>query len=155
MLATEEPIEPRESSLELWKRGPLTCYLIGDPECPILKRITFKVPLIPWKFRLHKFYPNTSDRDTHDHPWWFVTIVLRGGYKDVALDGTVDNMRPGSIRFRPAHHAHKTFAGPKGCTTFVFGPDSFREWGFFPDGGPWMPWKRYMALFGHGMQCND
>lgn len=146
--------EPRESAEELWKHGPLTCYLIGDPACPILKRVTFRIPVIGYKLRLHKFYPDTSDRDTHDHPWWFITVVLRGGYKDVALDGKVDNLRPGSIRFRSAHHAHKTFAGPKGCTTFVFGPDAFREWGFFPD-GKWMPWKKYMAKFGHGMQCGD
>lgn len=142
----------RDSSIELWKRGPFTCYLIGDPACPILKRITLKFPL--FKVRLHRFFPNTSDRDTHDHPWSFLTIVVQGGYTDVTLDGKVDKMRPGSIRWRSADHAHKTFAGPKGCTTIVIGPHASRTWGFFVD-GKWMQWKVYMARFGHGMQCDE
>lgn len=144
--------EPKESSELLWQHGPFSCYLIGDPSCPILKRITLKLPLI--KVRLHRFYPNTSDRDTHDHPWSFWTLVLQGGYEDVHLTGKVDHMRVGSLRFRSAHHAHKTYAGPKGCTTLVIGPHTQREWGFFPE-GKWMHWKSYMKKFGHGMVCDE
>lgn len=145
-------VEIEDSSLLLWKKGPIRCYLIGDPDCPILKRWTLKLPLL--KFRIHRFFPNTKDRDTHDHPWGFLTFVVQGGYDDVSIDGKVDKMRPGSIRWRSAHHTHQTFAGDKGCITLVVGPHAHREWGFFPD-GKWMYWKDYMRKFGHGMQCDD
>lgn len=143
---------PKESSDQLWEHGPLACYLIGDPECPILKRYTLKVPFL--KFRIHKFFPNTSDRDTHDHPWAFLTCVVQGSYDDVRLDGKVDHLRAGSIRYRSATHAHKTYAGDKGCTTIVIGPHASREWGFFVN-KVWTPWQEYMAKFGHGMQCES
>lgn len=63
--------------------------LIGPPECPILNRWT----LFPWgshghsdrnlKLMLHHFLPSRDDRDVHDHPRSFLTIVLRGGYDDL------------------------------------------------------------------------
>lgn len=142
-----------ESSTSLyWKRGPMQCILIGDPACPILKRWTLKTPFL--KFRIHKFFANTHDRDTHDHPWPFLTFVLWGSYDDINLDGKVDHLRIGSIRYRSAIHAHKTFAGPKGCITFVVSPYESREWGFFPE-GKWMHWRKYMKKFGSGMQCDE
>jgi hypothetical protein len=145
-------MELKDSSKLLWEHGPLACYLIGDPNCPILKR--WRIDAFGLKLRLHKFYANTKDRDTHDHPWPFLTICLKGGYDDVRLDGKVDKVRAGSIRWRSIKHAHQTFAGPNGCTTIVIGPRASREWGFFHE-GKWMHWKQYMARFGHGMQCDD
>jgi hypothetical protein len=144
--------EFKDSSKLLWKRGPVACRLIGDPDCPILKRWTLDA--LGRKWRLHKFFPNTKDRDTHDHPWPFLTICLAGEYKDVRLDGHIDRIHRGSIRYRSATHAHQTFAGPKGCWTIVIGPKPRRDWGFFPD-GKWLFWKEYMAKFGHGMSCDD
>lgn len=145
--------EPTDSVTELWKHGPLRCMLIGDPACPILKRWTLRLPLSA--LRLHRFYPNTSDRDTHDHPWWFITIVLQGGYDDVHLTGKVDKLRRGSVRFRSAHHAHKTYAGPNGCWTLILSPKASRSWGFFPNRGKWIPWQKYMQKYGHGMVCDE
>ena len=29
---------------------------------------------------LHKIHLADGDRDLHDHPWWFASWVLRGGY---------------------------------------------------------------------------
>lgn len=144
--------ELKDSSEELWSHGPISCFLIGDPACPILKRWTLKIPKV--KFRIHKFFPDTSDRDTHDHPWPFLTICLRGSYTDVRLDGKTDIVRAGSVRWRSATHAHKTFAGPNGCLTVVIGPHAQREWGFFVD-KKWMHWRTYMTKFGHGMQCEE
>lgn len=144
--------EPTDSVTKLWKHGPLECMLIGNPECPILKRWTLK---LPWsKIRLHHFYPNTSDRDTHDHPWWFITLVVAGSYDDVKLDGTTDHMKLGSMRFRSANHAHKTFAGSNGAWTIVFSQREQRPWGFFPY-GKWIPWQEYMMRYGHGMLCEE
>lgn len=57
----------------------------------------------------------------HDHPWSFVTFVLRGGYEERLLNGTTKWRGAGSILFRRAEFAHNTrgswlsvvFAGPK------------------------------------------
>jgi hypothetical protein len=141
-----------ETSRTLWKRGPLTAFEIGDAACPILRRYTLTTPWL--KFRLHHFYPGTSDRDYHDHPWPFLTFVLHGGYIDERLDGRQDKLSAGSVRYRSAHHAHKTFAGPKGCWTFVVGPHERREWGFFVN-NRWMDWRTYTKKFGSGMSCDE
>lgn len=40
-------------------------YLIDRPHCGLL---------------LHHLCQPDADRWAHDHPWWFLAIVLRGGY---------------------------------------------------------------------------
>lgn len=56
--------------------------VIGQPECPILLRRTLVANRFG-KILLHYFLPTSRDRDPHDHPASFVTIVLRGGYDDI------------------------------------------------------------------------
>lgn len=51
--------------------------------------------------RIHHFYRSDDARHFHDHPWWFVTLVVRGGYTDVSEMGE-DKLRPGSVRYRSA-----------------------------------------------------
>lgn len=85
-----------------WLREPET---IGAPDCPIIRRwtivdekaeatasheqqVTTLLPLPKWLTRDHKlmvhfFPPNVEDRDPHDHPRGFWTIVLRGRYLDL------------------------------------------------------------------------
>ena len=33
---------------------------------------------------VHKFLRSDDDRALHDHPWWFVSLILRGRYDEVA-----------------------------------------------------------------------
>lgn len=72
---------------------------IGPAECPILYRWTL-FPLgfgsnssstehlktapdwLP-KLLLHHFVPQADERDSHDHPRGFWTLVLKGGYDDM------------------------------------------------------------------------
>lgn len=126
----------------------LRVEVIGRPECPILLRRTLLSGRLG-KVMLHEFLPTSRDRDHHDHPAAFLTIVLRGGYDDVRLDGRVDRLRAGSIRYRSATHAHKTCAGPRGATTLVLMGPKVRAWGFSPRRrvvavarlrGPLRPW---------------
>jgi hypothetical protein len=84
--------------------------VIGPPACPILLRRTLlegRLGKVLW----HRFLPGASDKDPHDHPRSFVTVVLRGGYDDIRLDGTVDQVYAPAIRYRPATHAHITKGG--------------------------------------------
>jgi len=64
--------------------------VIGAPDCPLIHRWTLK-PWADrkrpgdserWKLMLHHFLSNADDRDVHDHPRGFVTLVLWGRYDD-------------------------------------------------------------------------
>lgn len=58
--------------------------VIGKAECPILHRWTL-LDLGPRgvKLMVHRFMPFADDRDVHDHPRPFWTLVLAGGYDDL------------------------------------------------------------------------
>lgn len=87
----------------------------GVSECLEYWRI--KTPL--FGLRLHRWRHDDNDHFSHDHPWSFVTLVLRGGYTDVTHDGIEDRLRAGSIRFRRAEHRHMV-KDCEGCWTIVF-----------------------------------
>lgn len=125
--------------------------VIGQPECPILHRRTL-VSTRLGKILWHYFLPTSRDRDPHDHPASFLTIVLWGGYDDVSPDGTVDRLRAGSIRRRQAEHTHTTYAGPRGARTLVLMGPKRKDWGFLREGRYW-PWRVYERRFGHGFRC--
>ena len=76
---------------------------LGRPECPYAERWVLNLHL--FSVRLHHFRRSDDARAFHDHPWFFVTLVLRGSYIDRSPSGD-DLLRPGSIRFRPALHRH-------------------------------------------------
>lgn len=134
----------------------------------------------PVKVLLHHFMPNADDRDTHDHPRPFWTLVLRGGYDDMVLcnhcrggrtgsmdgsydfecpfcvDGLIagDRMRAGMLRFRPATYAHRSRVLPSGCWTIVLMGPFRRPWGFWRE-GKWWSFRDYQRTFGFGMRCGD
>lgn len=58
--------------------------VIGPPECPLFTRWTLLAPRNLFKLRVHHFAPERQDGDCpHDHPWWFLTFVVKGGYDDL------------------------------------------------------------------------
>lgn len=68
--------------------------VIGQPDCPILYRWT----LLSCRFgkvMLHRFLPTSRDRDPHDHPASFLTVVLRGGYADISPCAACSPVAPG------------------------------------------------------------
>jgi len=103
--------------------------------------------------RVHNILQSDDDRALHDHPFSFLTIILRGGYYEYLADGSKTWHGPGSILWRPAVTAHrvelKTLCDPERaggpcdpdvCAlqpawTFVFRSRYFREWGFHTKAG--------------------
>lgn len=127
--------------------------VIGVPECPLMYRWTLlDCGKRIGKVMLHYFLPTQRDRDHHDHPRSFVTLVLRGGYDDIQPNGHVDRVRAPTIRFRQATHAHITVAGPRGAWTLVVMGPLRRDWGFIRD-GRWWPWRRYEERYGLNFRC--
>jgi len=90
---------------------------------------------------LHRFQEPDPGRDLHDHPWWSLSIVLKGRYEERYADRSeVRNLILGGgirrIRLRSPTTRHTiTWVSPGGCwTVFVTGP-KVREWGFHTSGG--------------------
>jgi hypothetical protein len=67
-----------------------------------------------FSIRIHHWMASDDDRNFHDHPWWFITLVLKGSYTDMSPKGDFW-MKPGYIRFRPAIHRHTVLVSAGGC----------------------------------------
>lgn len=92
---------------------------------------------------LHHFLKSDRDFALHDHPWWNVSILLRGCYIEVThVNGTEHRAlyRMGAVKFRLAKFAHRVeLVGDRPCwTLFITGP-RLRTWGFYCPKG-WVPW---------------
>lgn len=80
----------------------------------------------------------------HDHPWWFLSLKLWGGYREGILqaDGTTRyrRHRPGTLHFLPAKMPHRVeiengpayslvLTGPMRRSTTFYTPEGPKEWG--------------------------
>jgi hypothetical protein len=98
-------------------------------------------------YEFPRWIRSDDKRYFHDHPWWFWTLVLRGGYTDVTPNGE-DVLTRGSIRFRPSHHQHYVRIPKEGALTILLcGPQS-RNWGFWVKGNHLRP-LRFFSRHGH------
>lgn len=110
----------------------------------------------------HQIVRSDPDRDLHDHPWKFLSILLWGfGYYEHQADGTMKYFPPFSINHRPdpaAPHRLELTKDPrtgreKPQWTLVFVGRKMREWGFHvpvgldaPYGGSANPDSKYVRL---------
>lgn len=90
---------------------------------------------------LHCIRKDDDDRALHDHPWWNVSILLKGSYCEHMPHGS-RVLSAGSIRARGAKAAHRleVVKGPV-WTIFITGP-RIREWGFHCPQG-WRHWQDF------------
>jgi hypothetical protein len=106
----------------------------------------------PFNVTLHKIV-KSDDPILHDHPWGYMTIVLKGGYwehypiydKENKQIGIFQEWRgPGSIIIRKAtdYHWLELDEGKPATTLFFMGPQS-REWGFLKN-GKWVQHENYL-----------
>lgn len=106
---------------------------------------------------VHRLDAPDPGLDMHDHPWPFVSIVLRGGYFEefdaVPLDRDQWWPRPGRVQSRrhrrwsvhkmPLRVSHRIAAVEPGTVTLVVRGRKVRDWGFYqPDRG-WVDWREY------------
>lgn len=116
----------------------------------------------PWfTLRLHNILKSDEGRDFHDHPFSFVSLILRGGYMEHRpgcngrrfvgwwLRGSADvplcgcqRYYPGSVVRRRAEDLHRLeLFGRPAWTLVVTGPYR-RTWGFKTTAG-WIPFTSY------------
>jgi hypothetical protein len=109
--------------------------------------------------KLHHILLSDEDRDCHDHPWSFLSVILRGGYWEVTPEGGQPReiiegkaitryndakwYGAGSVLWRPAPWVHRLIL-PEGrdAWSLVFTGPRRREWGFHTVCG-WIPWMKY------------
>lgn len=135
--------------------GLLTGIDIGADGDPYLDRL--RLVETPWfSVFLHHIHRADVERDPHDHPWAFASLVLCGGYREqvwpdkrqacAGLGGYIVRVRRrGSLRFlgRDAAHIIKEVTGPL-WTLVVTGPDTDDEWGFYVN-GRYVGWRDYVG----------
>jgi hypothetical protein len=96
----------------------------------------------PRVFVHHIHRSDESREHLHDHPWSFVSVILRGGYWEETKAGR-RFYRPGLVLVRPAEWAHRLELNPgaQAWSLVIAGP-IWRDWGFHTAAG-WVHWKRY------------
>lgn len=131
-----------------WWRG----WRSGEPHFIIGQRYLLRwyvIPRNPWlNVYLHKFLHDDEDRALHDHPWWFISVMLWGRYSEVVKEQVIERRAP-SIAFRSATHAHRVmlwreFGNLVPCWTLVVTGKVVRDWGFLCPQG-WRHWKEFTA----------
>jgi hypothetical protein len=102
---------------------------LGLKECPYVTRWLAETP---WaSVRVHHWTGPDDDRAFHDHPWPFLTFVIRGGYIDFHPGG-FDMLWAPAVRFRPALHRHTVIPHPEaGAWTVLLTGPIIRPWGFW------------------------
>lgn len=128
---------------------PRTNFWRGEPmglaECPYMRRWVLDFGL--FALRIHRWESSDDYRAFHDHPWWFLTLVLKGSYVDVSPEGH-DLLTAGSVRYRPASHKHTVEIQTPGTWTVLITGKPLRRWGFWVD-GKLLRRDKYFAVHGH------
>jgi hypothetical protein len=102
---------------------------------------------LPFEVRVHWIKRPDADRDMHDHPWNWRTIVLAGWYVEKTAQGTAlrDAGSTAGRKFTDAHMI--TEVSPGGVwTLFIVGPYR-QKWGFHTPAGK-VPYDKYDRLNG-------
>ena len=112
----------------------------------------------PFNVTLHKIV-KSDDPIFHDHPWSYMTVILKGGYWEHTPVFNNDGKKiaefqkwrgPGSVIIRKAKDYHwlelDESVGP--VTTLFFMGSQQREWGFLVDStkrkSHWIQWEHYL-----------
>ncbi len=97
---------------------------------------------IPFNLMLHKICLSDPD-DLHDHPWWYATLILKGGYWEITPQGKFWR-GPGHFRVSSPESLHRIEIpdGSSSWSLFLRGT-KIRQWGFIQD-GQWIPHRQYL-----------
>lgn len=102
-------------------------------------------------FYLHHLTGPDPGMDLHDHPWAFVSVILKGGYTEQEIDTAtaVDCAALAhrqwhwlSVHRMPLTSAHRITTVRPGTWTLVLREPTRRRWGFYMPSG-WVDWEQY------------
>lgn len=142
-----------------WRFGIKKKIIYRSNEVPYLIRWSiFSTPF--FAIKLHKILLS-DDACFHDHPWSFISLILKGGYREYFYTQRFSDDTPivncneplnmdyvnfktvvsGDILFRKANWAHRLEL-EKPATTLVITFKKIRVWGFFTPSG-WVKFYKY------------
>lgn len=139
------PISMKTKSFQLRWNEPL-----GVPGCPYMRR--WVLICFGWSIRVHRWYRSDDKRFYHNHPWNFVTFVLRGSYTDVSpgkVEPVKEVMKAGTFKYRSATHAHYVDVPAGGALTLLLTGPPIQKWGFLIKAGQTFRPLRYFSRYGH------
>lgn len=119
---------------------------LGIKECPYAKR--WVLDLYFFSLRLHHFIHSDDPRYKHDHPWWYVTFIIKGAYWDRRFAYDDVYLKAPAIAFRRSSHAHYVDPDEGGVWTIVLTGRHKRTWGFWVK-GKFKKAYRYFYDYGH------
>lgn len=97
-----------------------------------------------FSLRVHQIMRSDADRELHDHPFAFLSLILRGGYVEHRADGSSRTCRAPALVFRRAETLHRLELLDGPTWTFVVTGPRRREWGFMTADG-WVTWEAFTA----------
>lgn len=117
-----------------------------------LRREDGRIYLDRWGFEtplggiyLHHITAPDPGFDLHDHPWWFASLIVRGGYTEAVADVREWDYYQGRSWRRWSVHSirlgecHRIVDVDPGTWTLVLRGPRVRVWGFFTPAG----WVRH------------
>ncbi len=114
------------------EKEPRWCFwkhtIIGDGATVYMKRLTLLAT--PWfSVKLHKIFRADGQRELHDHPWNFLSVVLWGTY----VEETITEPREVVwFNWKKAEDSHSiSWVSTKPVVTLVFCGPVKRTWGFW------------------------
>lgn len=131
----------------LWQRMTIPC------QDGLAYLVRLRIVQTPWlSVYVHDIHQPDTDRDPHNHPWTFWSLVLRGGYTEQLHPIPyvhVDTWRTNTWRRFSLHRmdrssAHRIVHAQPGLKTLVITGRRRSTWGFFTQ--PWggfVPWQQY------------
>lgn len=149
-----DPRAERLPEIATWNdlQGSIRACAYRTPYQPIddyMDRWWFMPEIFGERARVHRVRRSDHERDLHDHPWHFVSVILEGGYSEeieiIPGTGITDTRRyrPGDVLFRHAEHRHRLELHEGDCWSLVFTSPNVREWGFWKADGAFVPWRQY------------
>lgn len=124
---------------------------IGDPEGGVYLVRWILAEAFGFRLMLHRFVRDDWARDLHDHPWWFVSLLIWGRYCEEGKD-RVRFRFAGTGIARRATWRHRIMVvnprtGRKGpAWTLVLTGRRQRDWGFWTR-GRWAHHREYLRLW--------
>jgi hypothetical protein len=100
----------------------------------------------PWfGIMFHRIFRPDNQRDLHDHPWSFLSFVLRGSYVEDTPNGLRRVRWWNWKRAEDRHSIREVSRRP--VWTLVFTGPKRRTWGFWIDGGTrFVKWTEYARV---------
>jgi len=94
----------------------------------------------PWfAIYVHNILRSVEDKDPHDHPWWFMSLILWGGYVEDRVDENGRKSRhyrfAGRMFSCKTTEFHKIRLMRPTWTLVLTGPRTHELWGYMTEDG--------------------